>query len=127
MDNCVFQSLPVNLLVREQEKASLDSLTTTPKQTLEDIPALVAAIQRLSEQIDQVLAYVHKVVNGEIEGDAVVGKALLSAVQALSSRFEEGDLNTILDAHIQDTKAVSYLADLIRTQADLASRLSLLG
>ncbi|TIB79248.1 Mov34-domain-containing protein [Wallemia mellicola] len=127
MDNCVFQSLPVDLLVREQEKASLDALAAPPKQTLDDIPALRAALEKLSAQIDEVLAYVEKVVSGEVEGDAVVGKALLSAVQSLSTRFEEGDLNKILDAHIQDTKAVSYLADLIRTQADIASRLSLLG
>ncbi|TIA82793.1 hypothetical protein E3P98_01189 [Wallemia ichthyophaga] len=126
MDNCVFQPLPVSLLVREHEKASLDALTSTPSQTIQDIPALVAAVDRLSQQIDHVLAYVNKVVSGEIQGDAVVGKSLLSAVQALSSRFDEGHLNSILDAHIQDTKAVSYLADLIRTQSDLASRLSLI-
>ena len=127
MDNCVFHPVKATLLVREHEKSSLDALTNAPSNTVDDVPALVAAINRLSEQIDKVLEYVQNVIDGKVQPDSVVGKSLLSAVQALSSRFEEGDLNSILDGHIQDTKAVSYLADLIRTQSDIASRLSLLG
>lgn len=70
--------------------------------------------------IDRVLVYVRSVLNGEIEGDKAVGRYLMDALGG-GSESELTGFNTTL----QDTLMVSYLANLVRSQAEVSARLAL--
>jgi translation initiation factor 3 subunit F len=70
--------------------------------------------------IDRVLVYVRKVLSGEVEGDKAVGKLLLDALSTSTKGFEKG-----FNVHLQDTLMMNYLANLLRSQVELSSRMAL--
>lgn len=75
--------------------------------------------------IDTALAYVQKVNSGAEKGDHEVGRYLLEGV----GRWSHGE-GTAADEGVkdglQDTLTVSFLANLVRSQVELAGRLQLL-
>ncbi|KAK4056200.1 hypothetical protein OIO90_002641 [Microbotryomycetes sp. JL221] len=136
--------------VKQKQNASMltqDLPLTTPLATMYGL------LLKVSSMLDAVLEYVHAVAAGERQGDERVGRALLetvgvvptatspSAESATSSAttlsaptnaqkhklaadtktFEE-DFN----AHLADVLMVSYLANVVKTQTELSSRLALL-
>lgn len=72
--------------------------------------------------IDRVLTYVRRVLDGEIEGDKSVGKSLLDALNTSTKGFEQG-----FNAHLQDTLMMNYLANLLRSQVELSSRMAMVS
>ncbi len=88
--------------------------------------------------LDRVLSYVRSVLAGEVKGDAAVGRYLFDTFGASTEELEKGAFNSSLQVtHIscssnvfsccqfQDTLMVSYLANLVRSQAEVSSRLAL--
>jgi translation initiation factor 3 subunit F len=77
--------------------------------------------------LDRVLAYVRAVLAGERKGDPAVGRYLMDTLGAGvgggsgSGDLEKGGFN----ASLQDTLMLSYLANLVRAQAEVSSRLAL--
>jgi len=71
--------------------------------------------------LDRVLAYVRSVLSGEKKGDPAVGRYLMDTLGASTGDLEKGGFNSSL----QDTLMVSYLANLVRSQAEISSRLAL--
>lgn len=72
--------------------------------------------------IDRVLVYVRRVLSGEIEGDKTVGKLLLSALNTSTKGIEKG-----FNARLQDSLMMNYLANLLRSQVELSSRMALVA
>lgn len=71
--------------------------------------------------LDRVLTYVRAVLAGEAKGDPAVGRYLMDTLGESTGDLERGGFNTSL----QDTLMVSYLANLVRAQAEVSARLAL--
>jgi len=74
--------------------------------------------------IDRVLAYVRRVLAGEVPGDKALGRYLMDTL-GISPFGEKGGEDKTFNAALQDTLMISYLANLIRAQAEVSSRLAL--
>lgn len=105
--------IPVDLL--SPSTPSSIHLPTSP------LPALHTALLSTSDALDRVLAHVQGILRGEIAPDPALGKYLWSVLGAAPD--EEGGWATAL----QDSVMVSYLANLVRGQAEIAARLALAG
>lgn len=89
--------------------------------------------------LDRVLAYVRSVLAGETKGDPALGRYLMDTLGASTDDLEKGGFNASLqvclpvlflvilgaDDTLQDTLMISYLANLVRAQAEVSSRLAL--
>jgi len=75
--------------------------------------------------LERVLAYVRSVISGEVEGNAAVGRYLMDTLNVSNPSLEKGKLENIFNSHLQDTLMISYLANLVRSQVEVSSRLAL--
>ncbi|EIN10505.1 Mov34-domain-containing protein [Punctularia strigosozonata HHB-11173 SS5] len=123
-ENCVFVPVPCELRFTPAERSGFDLLASasdSPTEPITDLEQLEAAIKTVSSMLDRVLAYVRSVLSGEVKGDAAIGRYLMDTLGASTEDLEKGGFNTAL----QDTLMVSYLANLVRSQAEISARLAL--
>ncbi|KAI6163162.1 Mov34-domain-containing protein [Pisolithus thermaeus] len=126
-ENCVFVPIPCELRFRDTERAGLDLLlssATSPNGTAAPttpLSSLHDALLSTSSALSRVLAYVQAVLHGTAEPDPALGRYLWSVLGTTPD--EEGGWATSL----QDTLMVSYLANLVRGEAEVAARLVLAG
>jgi len=127
-ENCVFVPLPVELRFHDVERSGLDLLVktlsspnSTSTQPVTDLEILEQSIQTVVGMLDRVLEYVRAVLAGEKKGDAAVGRYLMDTLGVSTHDLEKGGFN----ASLQDTLMISYLANLVRSQAEVSSRLAL--
>ncbi|PPQ70444.1 hypothetical protein CVT26_013938 [Gymnopilus dilepis] len=127
-ENCVFVPVPVELRFHDAERAGLDLLvdtanssSSTSPQPVADLEIIEKAILSVSDMLDRVLSYVRAVLAGEKKGDPAVGRYLMDTLGASTDDLEKGSFN----ASLQDTLMVTYLANLVRSQAEVSSRLAL--
>jgi len=126
-ENCVFVPVPCELRFHDAERSGVDLLTTTAFQSpttqpVTDLEILERSIQSVCSMLDRVLTYVRSVLSGEVNGDPAVGRYLMDTLGASTDDLEKGGFN----ASLQDTLMVSYLANLVRSQAEISSRLALI-
>ncbi|TFK64045.1 Mov34-domain-containing protein [Pluteus cervinus] len=124
-ENCVFVPVPVELRFHEAERSGLDLLlnTATTSQPISDLELIETSIQNVSSMLDRVLTYVRAVLAGEKKGDPAIGRYLMDTLGASTEDLERGSFNTSL----QDTLMLSYLANLVRAQAEVSARLALIS
>jgi len=127
-ENCVFVPVPVELRFHDAERSGIDlltntvaSATSTSTQPVSDLEILERSIVSVSEMLDRVLSYVRSVLAGEKQGDPAIGRYLMDTLGASTDDLEKGGFN----ASLQDTLMISYLANLVRSQAEVSSRLAL--
>ncbi|KAJ3989823.1 hypothetical protein F5890DRAFT_1549371 [Lentinula detonsa] len=127
-ENCVFVPVPVELRFRDSERSGVDLLTSTAlsssstsSQPLSDLTILESSSQNVISMIDRVLTYVRAVLAGEAKGDAAIGRYLMDTLGESTDDLEKGGFN----GRLQDTLMISYLANLVRAQAEVSSRLAL--
>ncbi|KAJ7490290.1 JAB1/Mov34/MPN/PAD-1 ubiquitin protease-domain-containing protein [Mycena galericulata] len=130
-ENCIFVPVPVRLQFQETERSGLDLLTqtalspnSTTAQPVTSIANLDTALTTVSQMLDRVLAYVRKVLAGEVEGDKALGRYLMDTL-GVAAIGEKGGEDKAFNASLQDTLMISYLANLVRAQAEVSSRLAL--
>jgi len=132
-ENCVFVPIPCELRFHQAERSGLDLLLSTSKSpnsttsATQDLEIMEHSLQDVITMIDRVLAYVRSVVKGEVEGNERIGKYLLDSLMETSEGvgMEKGQLENLFNAHLQDTLMVSYLANLVRSQVEVSTRLAL--
>ncbi|KAJ7780942.1 JAB1/Mov34/MPN/PAD-1 ubiquitin protease-domain-containing protein [Mycena metata] len=130
-ENCIFVPVPVRLQFQDAERSGLDLLTqtalaptlTTPQPT-PSIAHLDATLASVAQMLDRVLAYVRQVLSGEVEGDKALGRYLMDTL-GVGAIGEKGSEDKAFNASLQDTLMISYLANLVRAQAEVSSRLAL--
>ncbi|KAJ7044632.1 JAB1/Mov34/MPN/PAD-1 ubiquitin protease-domain-containing protein [Mycena alexandri] len=130
-ENCIFVPVPVRLQFQDAERSGLDLLTqtaiaptlTTPQPT-PSIAHLDATLASVSQMLDRVLAYVRQVLSGEVQGDKALGRYLMDTL-GVGAIGEKGGEDKAFNASLQDTLMISYLANLVRAQAEVSSRLAL--
>ncbi|KAH8118704.1 Mov34-domain-containing protein [Phellopilus nigrolimitatus] len=127
-ENCVFVPVPCELRFNDAERSGLDLLTkslssTSPSITSSsnDIDVLERSVQTVSDMLDRVLTYVRSVIAGETKGDPAVGRYLLETFSTSTEGLDQGSFTSSL----QDTLMISYLANLVRAQAEVSARLQL--
>ncbi|EIW82271.1 Mov34-domain-containing protein [Coniophora puteana RWD-64-598 SS2] len=128
-ENCVFVPVPCELRFHEAERSGLDFLANTATlnnsqaslQGTSELDVLEKALRDVQDMLDRVLAYVQQVLAGEIKGDPAIGRYLMDTLCSSTEDLDKGGFNTSL----QDTLMLSYLANLVRSQAELSSRLAL--
>jgi translation initiation factor 3 subunit F len=127
-ENCVFVPVPVELRFHDAERSGLDLLantsntpTLTTSQPVADLEIIERAIVSVSDMLDRVLTYVRAVLSGEKKGDPAIGRYLMNTLGTSTDDLEKGGFN----ASLQDTLMISYLANLVRSQAEVSSRLAL--
>ncbi|KAF8806358.1 Mov34-domain-containing protein [Phlegmacium glaucopus] len=127
-ENCVFVPVPVELRFHDAERSGLDLLintstssTLTSSQPVSDLEIIEQAILSVSDMLERVLTYVRAVLSGERKGDPAIGRYLMDTLGASTEDLEKGGFN----ASLQDTLMISYLANLVRSQAEVSSRLAL--
>ncbi|KAH8921988.1 Mov34-domain-containing protein [Atractiella rhizophila] len=117
-ENAIFKPLPTSLLLDSQLPSAP---LTTPTQNLHQLTL------RMTSLLDQTIAYVASVNNGEREGDEKVGRALWESVSLLEN--EERARKTVasdsFNGHLTDVLMVSYLANLLQGQVEVTTRLNL--
>ncbi|CAO1626646.1 unnamed protein product [Parajaminaea phylloscopi] len=143
-ENAVFVPLPVTLLSTLPERPALSLLasqTATSQdgvaapqvaagQIVPDLTALTQSLQQVQGQLRRVLSYVRDVTEGKVQGDEVVGRHLLDTIARIpigASTAEGKDVSEIWNSSLQDVLMVSYLSNIVRAQAEVASRLTLLS
>ncbi|KAF7352518.1 Eukaryotic translation initiation factor 3 subunit F [Mycena venus] len=130
-ENCIFVPVPVRLQFQEAERSGLDLLTqtalspnSTTAQPVTSIANLDATLNTVSQMIDRVLTYVRQVLAGEVEGDKALGRYLMDTL-GVAAIGEKGAEDKAFNASLQDTLMISYLANLVRAQAEVSARLAL--
>ncbi len=126
-ENCVFLPLPTTLLHSTPEHSALSLLAShNVASPLTDLDALAVSLNQVQAQLDRVLTYVRAVIAGEKEGDKAVGRFLNDTISVVPAGMDDNKLETLFNAHLQDVLMVSYLANVVRAQAEVSSRLTLL-
>ncbi|KAJ7682490.1 JAB1/Mov34/MPN/PAD-1 ubiquitin protease-domain-containing protein [Mycena polygramma] len=130
-ENCIFVPVPVRLLFHDAERSGLDLLTqtalsptSTTAQPVTSIANLDATLTAVSQMLDTVLAYVRQVLAGEVPGDKALGRYLMDTLGVAAVGEKAGE-DKAFNASLQDTLMISYLANLVRAQAEVSARLAL--
>lgn len=119
-ENCVFVPIPCELRFHEAERSGLDLLLSpNPSSNQTDLDVLASSLTDVQNMLNRVLAYVQSVLRGEAVGDKAVGRYLMDV---LGTGVEEDGGWT---AGLQDTLMITYLANLVRSQAEVSARLAL--
>lgn len=115
--------------------------SATSSQPISDLELIERAVLDVADMMDRVLAYVRDVLSGQKKGDPAIGRYLMNALGASTDGLEKGAFNSSLqvwalyfnpcsltlytDDLLQGTLMISYLANLVRLQAEVSSRLAL--
>lgn len=106
----------------------MDTLAASASQSTPSaqppLAVLSSSLDQLSTLLDQSLAYVQSVNSGSAKADPEVGRYLLEGVGRWSAVGNEDEGG--VKEGLQDTLTVAYLANLLRSQIELAGRLTLL-
>ncbi|CAE6412786.1 unnamed protein product [Rhizoctonia solani] len=130
-ENAVFLPVPCELRLQEAELSGLDLLNVAAKGTKytaspgAELEVLEQAIASISDMIERVLVYVRQVINGETEGDPSVGRYLLDTLKASSTSLDKEKIETLFNSQLQDTLTISYLANIVRSEVEVSSRMAL--
>jgi len=126
-ENCVFVPIPCELRFHGAERSGVDLLTAAASQAspqtqpTSDLEVIENSLRNVSDMLEQVLAYVRAVLAGERKGDPAIGRYLMDTLGASTGDLGKSGFN----ASFQDTLMISYLANLVRSQAEVSSRLAL--
>lgn len=66
-----------------------------------------------------------KFLDGEVEGDPAVGRYLLDTLKASSTSLDKEKVETLFNSQLQDTLTISYLANIVRSEVEVSSRMAL--
>jgi len=127
-----FERAPLEFHAFEAEKIGVDALINgtpddkqldAPATILSDFDALEVSSSRLLDYLEAVSSYVAKVVDGKVEGDSEVGRAIASALAAVPP-VDPAVFDKMFSGNMQDLLMVVYLSNLTRTQLALADKIS---
>lgn len=128
--NCLFVPVANEIRYNEAEKHALDSIDQAKESEdrtfdlTSDLSTLEDSIQEVLEMLERVSAYVGQIVDGqESEASDAMGKYLMKSLSLVPSVSPE-NLEKMFNSHLQDVLMVVYLANTIKTQLQLTSKLT---
>ncbi|ORX77709.1 hypothetical protein BCR32DRAFT_282931, partial [Anaeromyces robustus] len=99
-----------------------DNTDNETLKILSDMDNLEKSILQIQSMLDRVSKYVKEVVNGEREGNNVIGRYLLDTMSFIPN-INATDFEKMFNKHLQDLLVVVYLANLTRSQLAIAEKL----
>lgn len=131
-----FVPIPNEIRFSEIERSGLDSIAKArdiPSRTfglINDIQTIETTLTRILEMLDRVSSYVNNVIESGKEnnsslspGSTAIGKFLYKNLSLVPSISKE-NLEKLFNSHLQDVLMVVYLANTVKTQLQLSSRLT---
>lgn len=128
-ESCLFIEVPHKLLFTDAERAALGTSAAAAESesrsapVFSDIESLAQSLESVSDLLDRVSGFVGEVLDEERDGSHALGQYLMNAL-SLAPKVSSTQIEADFNNHIQDVLMVSYLANTIRTQIDLAQRLA---
>ncbi|KAL1879905.1 hypothetical protein VTK73DRAFT_6717 [Phialemonium thermophilum] len=128
-ESCLFMEVPHRLLYGDAERAALETVSSAADEesrtvpVISDIEGLARALETVSTLLERVSEYISEVLDEERDGNHALGQYLMNAL-SLAPKVDSAAIEHDFNNHIQDVLMVSYLANTIRTQIDLAQRLA---
>ncbi|KAK4225918.1 hypothetical protein QBC38DRAFT_367767 [Podospora fimiseda] len=128
-ESCLFIEVPHKLLINDSERAALSTVTAAAQSedrsapVISDIENLAQSLETVSDMLERVSGFVGEVLDEERDGSHALGQYLMNAL-SLAPKVSPLQIENDFNNHIQDVLMVSYLANTIRTQIDLAQRLA---
>jgi len=128
-ESCLFIEVPHKLLFTDAERTALGSVSAAATgearaaPIVSDIEGLAQSLETVSDLLERVGSYVSEVLDEERDGNHALGQYLMNNL-SLSPKVANTAIEHDFNNHIQDVLMVSYLANSIRTQIDLAQRLA---
>jgi len=125
----LFTPVPCESSFYDTEEVGLQALRRTlpsPDNTTSltsDIEHVANSIESLQEKLGLAVAYVERVMNGEIAGDPKIGRYLLDTISAVP-KLDPEQFEKMFNNSLQDLLMVVYLANLTRTQVTLQEKLN---
>ncbi|CAA16829.1 Eukaryotic translation initiation factor 3 subunit F [Schizosaccharomyces pombe] len=130
-DSCAFVPTPFTIRDDEAVRSGLKAVAA-PKNDPSRLASLFTDLQQLRRStlellsmIERVSDYVQNVIDGSSPANVAVGRYLMKCFSLIPC-VEGQDFEKIFSSHLQDVLVVVYLANTLRTQVDIASRLNLL-
>jgi translation initiation factor 3 subunit F len=100
-----------------------DTKLDAPATIVSDLEALANSLNQLHTMLGQVSTYVANVVDGKIQGDSEVGRAIVAALTSVPL-LEAASFEKMFNNQVQDLLMIVYLANLTRTQLALADKIN---
>ncbi|KAL2264846.1 hypothetical protein VTJ83DRAFT_7356 [Remersonia thermophila] len=128
-ESCLFIEVPHKLQFTDAERAALGTASAAAASesraapVVSDIEALAQALESVSDMLERVSNYVGEVLDEERDGNHALGQFLMNSL-SLAPKVSPNQIEADFNNHIQDVLMVSYLANTIRTQIELAQRLA---
>ncbi|KAL2256555.1 hypothetical protein VTK26DRAFT_1493 [Humicola hyalothermophila] len=128
-ESCLFIEVPHKLHFSDAERAALGTVSaaaeseTRAAPVVSDIESLAQSLESVLDMLERVSNYVGEVLDEERDGSHALGQYLMNAL-SLAPKVSPTQIEHDFNNHIQDVLMVSYLANTIRTQIDLAQRLA---
>jgi translation initiation factor 3 subunit F len=129
-ESCMFVSVPHKLLsASDADRAALEAVAAAAESEsrtaplVSDIEGLSRALETTADLLERTSEYVGSVLDEESEPNQALGQYLMNAL-SLAPKVEPGAIEHDFSNHVQDVLMVSYLANTIRTQIELAQRLA---
>ncbi|ODQ80125.1 hypothetical protein BABINDRAFT_161112 [Babjeviella inositovora NRRL Y-12698] len=127
--NYYFTPVPCEIVYSASDAQALSWIALAADQDVAlpsgdvEVAHVNANAKQLEALVDSYLAYVSKVVSGEIQGDDKLGRALLKELSG-SSGLDSAVLAQKFDAHVDDLLMVEHLCGVVKQQLDLSVKLS---
>jgi translation initiation factor 3 subunit F len=129
-----FERTCLDYFAHEGEKIGVDALISgqpesknldAPATILSDFDSLESSIGKLLDMLETVKEYVSKVVDGKIQGDPEIGRAISNALAAVPNT-DSASFEKMFTGSAQDLLMIVYLSNLTRAQLALADKISAL-
>lgn len=131
-ESCLFIQVPHRVAhqgTSDAERSALELLASARDvedrrvPVASDVEGLARSLEHTADLLDRVSDFVSAIIDEEREPNNALGQYLMGSL-SLAPKVDPASIESNFNNHIQDVLMVSYLANTIRTQIDLAQRLA---
>ncbi|CAN8106263.1 unnamed protein product [Discula destructiva] len=128
-ESCLFIEVPHKLTQGEAERAALEAIASAANNEgrtaplVPDIEGLAVALNRTEDLLERSSGYVGEILDEERLPNQALGQYLMNNL-SLAPKVDPAAIEHDFNNHVQDVLMVSYLANTVKTQIDLAQRLA---
>jgi translation initiation factor 3 subunit F len=122
-----FQQVPLfvnteslNVLLRNQSPEVAEESKST--EVVSDMATLGFSIKQVLALLEEVLAFVDKVLSGSVKPDPIIARKVVSLISSLP-QIDPAQFEKMIGNSVQDLLMVIYLANLTKTQLVIAEQL----
>lgn len=128
-ESCLFIEVPHRLSTGDADRSALEAIAAAANNEgraaplVPDIEGLASALTQTEDLLERSSGYVGEILDEERDPNQALGQYLMNNL-SLAPKVDPVSIEHDFNNHIQDVLMVSYLANTIRTQIDLAQRLA---